>query len=164
MFSRQQFICVCVFVPPSSALQISQLCEELKGVESTLSVPISSLSPPQHTHTHRNLSLLCSLTLFSSLGLPLSHPPSSHLSLPLSRDLALNAPSSLNCEHHNSSNCVPLLCHTNALCPLVLLRGKNRPCFCFFFFPAGIGDGRVRFILLPWAVDDGYACRGGQRE
>lgn len=62
-FSRQQFICVCVLVAPSSVLQISQLCEELRGRESTLSAPISSLRfvPPismTHTHTHARTNLL----------------------------------------------------------------------------------------------------------
>lgn len=68
LFSRQQFICVGVFVPPSSVLQISQLCEELKGVESTLSTPVSSLrSPPPLTHTvtHRQNYLPHTLSLCS---------------------------------------------------------------------------------------------------
>lgn len=81
LFSRQQFICVCVFVPPSSVLQISQLCEELKGVESTLSVPISSLRfvPPIHTRTCTQICLPCALSLCSlhsvSLSLILPHSP-----------------------------------------------------------------------------------------
>lgn len=139
-------------MPPSSALQISQLCEELKGVESTLSVPISSLSPPQHIHTHTQICLSCALSLCSlhSVSLSLILPPP--ISLPLSRDsfLALNAPSSLNCEHHNRTNHVPLLCHTNALCPLVLLRGKNRPCFFFFFLSGGNRgwEGALHFVAL----------------
>lgn len=135
LFSRQQFICVCVFVPPSSVLQISQLCEELKGVESTLSVPISSLRfvPPIHTpthaHAHKSASLVLShFVLFTrSPSLSSSLTLLSHLSLPLSRDsfLALNTPFSLNCEHHNRTNDVPLLCHISALCPLVLCQGSG---------------------------------------
>lgn len=96
LFSRQQFICVCVFVPPSSVLQISQLCEELKGVESTLNTSISYL---RYTLAHTNLSPSHTLTvLFTwSLFLSSSFPLSSRLSHPLSRDsfLALNTPFSV---------------------------------------------------------------------
>ena len=133
LFSRQQFICVCVFVPPSSVLQISQLCEELRGVESSLSAPISSLRfvPPIHTHTHTHSQIclpralsLCSphlispsLILLPSL-LP-SFPPSLQRLVPRSQHSSL----CLNCEHHNRTNDVRLLCRTSALCPLVLLLG-----------------------------------------
>lgn len=114
------FICVCVFVPPSSVLQISQLCEELKGVESTLSAPISSLRfvPPYihtdtHMHTLTNLSPSRSFTLFSSLDLSLSlsssfpsllpsFPPSLPRLVPHSQHSFL----CLNCEHHNRANYV----------------------------------------------------------
>lgn len=90
LFSRQQFICVCVFVPPSSVLQISQLCEELKGADSTLSAPISSLRfvhsashTPIHTHTytqelthtHTNLSHFVLFTWSFSLSLILIPSP-----------------------------------------------------------------------------------------
>lgn len=94
LFSRQQFICVYVFVPPSSVLQIFQLCEKLKGVESTLSAPISSLRfvPPTYTQTatHRQNSLshfvLSTFSLSVSLFLSLisSIPPALHLFHPLS--------------------------------------------------------------------------------
>lgn len=156
LFSRQQFICVCVFVPPSSMLHISQLCEELKGIKSTLSAPISSLRFLPHTHTHTNLSpprSLCSLHLIS-LSLSLSLPPPPRL-VPRSQHSFL----CLTCEHHNRTNDVPLFSHTSALCPLVLLVG-NRPwwrfflCVCFF-------SGGVHFLCV--AVDDGCACRGRQR-
>lgn len=92
MFSRQQFICVCVFVPPSSVLQISQLCEELKGVESILGAPISSLrSPPLSIYAHTNLSPSCSLHLISLFP---SHPPS--LSPPVFPTLSPETRSSLS--------------------------------------------------------------------
>lgn len=137
LFSRQQFICVCVFVPPSSVLHISQLCVELKGVESTLSAPISSLRfvppPPPYTHTctHTNLSPSRSLTLFLSLDLSPSLLPS--FPPPLKRIVPRSQHSSLclNCEHHNRTNDVLLLCHTSTLCPLVLLL-SNRPGWRFF--------------------------------
>lgn len=92
LFSRQQFICVCVFVPPSSVLQISQLCAELKGVESTLNTPISYLRfvPPVHTRTHKSVSL----SLFPSLDLSSSHPPS--LSPPVFPTLSPETRSSLS--------------------------------------------------------------------
>ncbi len=95
------FVCVCVFVPPSSVLQISQLCEELKGVESTLSAPISSLRfvpliyTQTHTYTHSQICLPCALSLCSphlispSLSFSSSFPLTSRLSYPLYGDLFL---------------------------------------------------------------------------
>lgn len=127
MFSRRQFICVCVFVPPSSVLQISLLCEELKGVESALNAPISTLRflPPTHTYRHTSVSL-------SSLDLPLSHPfppvfPTSSPETPFSLSFF-----SVEIVHITTEQMMFLYCcHT--LGPLVLLLG-NRPGWCFFNF------------------------------
>lgn len=111
LFSRQQFICVCVFVPPGSVLQISQLCEMLKRVESTLTLPfpLSDLCG-EHTPLRRVF-----FTLLSSLDLSsLSSSPS------LSSSLLLSSPQSpgtlhtpfpcLNGEHHSRTNDASLLC------------------------------------------------------
>lgn len=136
------FICVCVFVPPSSVLQISQLHVELKGVESTLSAPISSLRlvSPIYTQTHMytltNMSPSCSFTLFSLLDLSLSlillpSLPSFPSSLPRLIPRSQHSFLCLSCEHHTRTNDVLLLCRTSTLCPLVLLLG-NRPGWRFW--------------------------------
>lgn len=127
LFSRRQFICVCVFVPPSSVLQISQLCEELKGVESALNAPISTLRfvPPTYIYRHTSVSL-------SSLDLPLSHPfppvfPTSSPETPSSLSFF-----SVEIVHITTEQMMFLYCcHT--LGPLVLLLG-NRPGWRFFKF------------------------------
>lgn len=111
------YLCLC---HPAQCFR-SRLCEQLKGVESTLNnSPISSLRllPPIFTQKSVSLSL-CSLHLISP-------------SLILPPFLTLNALFlSLNCEHHNRTSDVPLLCHASALCPLVLLLG-NQPRRRFF--------------------------------
>lgn len=139
LFSRQPFICVCVFVPPSSVLQISQLREELKGVESVLNAPLSSLRfvPPHthmhtqsHTHMYTNLSPLHSLTLGSSLDLSLSLCfPSC---LPTRSPETLSSLSTLlSLFKLWTSQAEQMMFVYCTLCPLVLLLG-NRPGWLFW--------------------------------
>lgn len=149
-------------------LQISQLREELKGVESTLNAPISPLrfEPPlrtdTQTHTLTNLIPSHSFTLFLSLDFPLilhssllpSFPPSLQRLVPRSQRSFL----CLNCAHHNRTNDAPLLCHTSSLCPLVLLLG-NRPewHFYFIFLKGGCGS-------FPVLCRCGCTCRQRRRQ
>lgn len=99
LFSRQPFICVCVFVPPGSVLQISQLCETLTRVESTRFLRQICVA---NTHRSDVSFSLCCLHLISPLSLLLSSPQSPG---------TLHPPSlCLNGEHHSRTNDAPLLC------------------------------------------------------
>ncbi|MEQ2218542.1 hypothetical protein XENOCAPTIV_004718 [Xenoophorus captivus] len=107
LFSRRQFICVCV--PPISVLQISQLC--------ALNAPISSQICPPHIYIH-------------------SHPnPSPPLSLQRLIHRSQHSFLCLNCAHHNRINDVPQLCNTSTVRPLVLF--ARQPTHILSFYEGG---------------------------
>lgn len=106
LFSRQPFICVCVFVPPGSVLQISQLCETLTRVESTRF--LRQILCGEHTPLRRVFFTLLSSLDLSSLSLSSCLPLSlqGHSTPPPSPSPSL----CLNGEHHSRTNDAPLLC------------------------------------------------------